>query len=111
METVAAALRGASDLRDYQYAGGGLVLVIGNEGNGLLQSTIGACSAVVKIPICSMESLNAAAAAAHPGGINPSPCEYFMRSALFTTLRNSLIMVLCNFMRTYGMRDTLYDYH
>lgn len=34
-----------------------------------------------------------------------------MRSALFTTLRNSLIMVLCNFMRTYGMRDTLYDYH
>ena len=64
METVAAALRGASDLRDYQYAGGGLVLVIGNEGNGLLQSTIDACSAVVKIPICSMESLNAAAAAA-----------------------------------------------
>ncbi len=64
MATVAAALRGAEDLRAYRYDGGGLVLVIGNEGNGLTAQTIDACGAVVKIPIRGMESLNAAAAAA-----------------------------------------------
>ena len=64
MTTVAAALRGAVDLREYNYSGGGLVLAIGNEGNGLTPSAIEACNAVVKIPIRSMESLNAAAAAA-----------------------------------------------
>ncbi len=64
MATVAAALRGAVDLREYNYSGGGLVLAIGNEGNGLTPSAIEACNAVVKIPIRSMESLNAAAAAA-----------------------------------------------
>ena len=61
---VAAALRGAVDLRSYHYDGGGLVLAIGNEGNGLSEAVIDACTAVVKIPICTMESLNAAAAAA-----------------------------------------------
>lgn len=37
--------------------------------------------------------------------------KYFMRLPLFTTLTNSLIMVICNFMPTYVMRDTIYDYH
>ena len=64
MATVAAALRGAVDLREYRYAGGGLVLAVGNEGSGLTVPTIDACGAVVKIPIRGMESLNAAAAAA-----------------------------------------------
>ena len=62
--TVAAALRGAIDLREYRYDGGGLILAIGNEGNGLTEQAIDACAAVVKIPIRGMESLNAAAAAA-----------------------------------------------
>ena len=63
MATIAAALYGAGDLMDYQYTGGGLVLVVGNEGNGLSQPVIDACGAVLRIPMQSMESLNAAVAA------------------------------------------------
>ena len=63
MVTIAAALYGASDLMAYQYTGGGLMLVVGNEGNGLSQPVIDACGAVLRIPMQSMESLNASVAA------------------------------------------------
>ncbi|MEG1932478.1 MAG: RNA methyltransferase, partial [Pygmaiobacter sp.] len=63
MATAAAALRGAVDLSQFVPVGG-LVLVIGSEGNGLSEDAINACGAVVKIPISErMESLNAAVAA------------------------------------------------
>ncbi|WP_341479876.1 RNA methyltransferase [Anaerofilum hominis] len=62
-QTLAAALRGAQDLREIRRSGGGLALAVGNEGNGLSAEVIAACSAVVRIPIRAMESLNAAVAA------------------------------------------------
>ncbi len=62
-QTFAAALRGAQDLRAVRCAGGGLALAVGNEGNGLSEGVIAACGTVVKIPIRTMESLNAAVAA------------------------------------------------
>lgn len=63
MSTAAAALRGAVDLSEFKPQGG-LVLAIGNEGNGLTDDAIDACEKAVKIPISErMESLNAAVAA------------------------------------------------
>ena len=63
MATAAAALRGAVDLSTFRPQGG-LVLAIGNEGNGLTDEAIDACETAVKIPISArMESLNAAVAA------------------------------------------------
>ena len=62
-QALAAALRGAQDLRAVRCAGGGLALAVGNEGNGLSEGVIAACGTVVKIPIRTMESLNAAVAA------------------------------------------------
>lgn len=62
MEAAAAALTGAVPLSCFSPKGG-LVLTVGNEGQGLTENTIAACSAVIKIPISGMESLNAAVAA------------------------------------------------
>lgn len=62
MAILAAALQGAQDLRSCRPRGG-LVLVVGSEGQGLSQAVRSACSAAVKIPIGRVESLNAAVAA------------------------------------------------
>ncbi|MCI6640308.1 MAG: RNA methyltransferase [Pygmaiobacter massiliensis] len=62
MTTAAAALRNSADIRTFSPSGG-LVLVIGSEGQGLTEQTIAACQQAVRIPIEGMESLNAAVAA------------------------------------------------
>lgn len=62
MATAAAALEGAVDISLFAPRGG-VVLTVGNEGQGLTEEAIAACSAVIKIPISGMESLNAAVAA------------------------------------------------
>lgn len=62
MATAAAALQGAQEMSAFRPQGG-VVLVVGSEGQGLTEATIHACDVVVKIPIHTMESLNAAVAA------------------------------------------------
>lgn len=56
--------RDASDIRSYQF-NGGVIICVGNEGNGLTDETISACRAQVTIPMEGRaESLNASVAAA-----------------------------------------------
>ncbi len=62
--TYAAALDAAAIPPTELPLGGGLALVVGNEGNGVSQAVLGACMAKVYIPMSPrIESLNAAAAA------------------------------------------------
>lgn len=62
MATGAAALYDSVDIREFRPEGG-LVIAIGNEGQGLTDETIAACRQSIRIPIRGMESLNAAVAA------------------------------------------------
>jgi len=56
--------RNASDIEDVDFSGGGIML-IGNEGSGLREETLGVCTKRVKITMKGRaESLNASAAAA-----------------------------------------------
>ena len=62
--TYASTPRNAEDIENVDFSKGG-VMLIGNEGNGLKEETIKACSKRVKINMKGRaESLNAAAAAA-----------------------------------------------
>ena len=64
INTYASTPREADDIRETDLSRGG-VMLIGNEGNGLKQETISACSCRVRIEMKGRaESLNAAAAAA-----------------------------------------------
>ncbi|MBQ1546535.1 MAG: RNA methyltransferase [Clostridia bacterium] len=61
--TYASTPRDAKDVTQINFSGG--VMLIGNEGNGLTEKSINACSVRVRIPMRGRaESLNAAAAAA-----------------------------------------------
>lgn len=64
ISTYASTPHDADSIRDVDFSGGG-VMLIGNEGNGLSEDAINACSCRVRIPMRGRaESLNAAAAAA-----------------------------------------------
>ena len=64
VETIAAALDGATFLDKSKKPSSGVAICIGNEGNGLTKQTVNACNKVIKIPISEKtESLNAAVAA------------------------------------------------
>ena len=64
ISTYASTPRNAEDIRNIDFTEGG-VMLIGNEGNGLREDTINACSKRVRINMRGRaESLNAAAAAA-----------------------------------------------
>ena len=63
VSTYASTPRDAEDITSVRFSGG--VMLIGNEGNGLTEAAINACSKRVRIPMRGRaESLNAAAAAA-----------------------------------------------
>ena len=64
INTYASTPRNAENIRNIDFSQGG-VMLIGNEGNGLREDTINACSKRVRINMRGRaESLNAAAAAA-----------------------------------------------
>ena len=64
INTYASTPRNAENIRNIDFSQGG-VMLIGNEGNGLKDDTINACSKRVRINMSGRaESLNAAAAAA-----------------------------------------------